>query len=467
MKEDGQWFQTVNEPVDYCLKDGSTIAVVGGGPSGSMFAYFLLETAARAGIHLIVDIYEPRDFTAVGPAGCNMCGGIVSESLVEILATEGIVLPPQVVQRGIDSYVLHTDAGDVRIDTPTEEKRIAVVHRGAGPEGAPGCQENEWNSFDDYLLTLAVGRGALLNRQRVKSIRFQDGRPQIEHPESGWQTYDLLTIATGINAGLNKMIPAVDDSIIPPDTVRTAIREFFVGKESIGRLFGSSMHMFLLNIPRLEFGAIIPKGEYASICLLGQDINEELVSTFLESQVVKRVMPSAEETAKFSCRCMPRMAVSASSRPYANRVVFIGDAGATRLYKDGIGSAYKTAKSAAMTAVLHDVSADAFQKFYEPVCKSLNSDNQYGKLMFLFTSGIRRSKFSQRFVLKQVQIEQAFEGSRRHMSMVLWDIFTGSASYKDIFFRALRPAFIFGLLRSVLMVIFTRKEEHRVVAQMN
>src|SRR5574341_2239340 len=107
MKEDGQWVQAVNEPVDYCLKDGSTIAVVGGGPSGSMFAYFLLETADRAGIHLIVDIYEPRDFTAVGPAGCNMCGGIVSESLVENLATEGIVLPPQVVQRGVETYILH------------------------------------------------------------------------------------------------------------------------------------------------------------------------------------------------------------------------------------------------------------------------------------------------------------------------------------------------------------------------
>ena len=40
-----------------------------------------------------VDIYEPRSFGRCGPAGCNHCGGIVSELLVQILAAEGIRLP--------------------------------------------------------------------------------------------------------------------------------------------------------------------------------------------------------------------------------------------------------------------------------------------------------------------------------------------------------------------------------------
>jgi hypothetical protein len=41
----------------------------------------------------------------------------------QMLATEGINLPPSVVQRGVDSYMLHTDVGDVRIETPLREKR--------------------------------------------------------------------------------------------------------------------------------------------------------------------------------------------------------------------------------------------------------------------------------------------------------------------------------------------------------
>ena len=83
------------------LEDGAMIAVVGGGPAGSFFSYFLLGMAEAVDLRVTVDIYEPRHFTHSGPAGCNHCGGIISESLVQILATEGISLPPSVVQRGI------------------------------------------------------------------------------------------------------------------------------------------------------------------------------------------------------------------------------------------------------------------------------------------------------------------------------------------------------------------------------
>ena len=71
------------------LEDGSRVGVIGGGPAGSLFAQFLLSFAERMELDLSVDIYEPRDFTKPGPAGCNMCGGIVSESLVQALAIEG------------------------------------------------------------------------------------------------------------------------------------------------------------------------------------------------------------------------------------------------------------------------------------------------------------------------------------------------------------------------------------------
>ena len=37
------------------------------------------------------------------------------------------------------------------------------------------------------------------------------------------------------------------------------------------------MHVFLLDIPRLEVAAIIPKGDYMSLCLLGADIDSALV----------------------------------------------------------------------------------------------------------------------------------------------------------------------------------------------
>ena len=117
------------------LRDGSKVAVIGAGPAGSMFSYFLLSMAETVGLELDVDIFEPRGFCHRGPAGCNHCGGIVSESLVQRLATEGIRLPDCVVQRGIESYTLHMDVGDVEIATPLMEKRIAARNRRASRRG--------------------------------------------------------------------------------------------------------------------------------------------------------------------------------------------------------------------------------------------------------------------------------------------------------------------------------------------
>jgi len=119
--------------VSIALEDGTRVGIIGGGPAGSLFAYFLLTFAERMDLQLSVDIYEPRNFAMAGPGGCNMCGGIVSESLIQALAVEGIELPSTIVQRGIDSYVMHTDRETIKLDTPLREKRIAAVHRGGGP----------------------------------------------------------------------------------------------------------------------------------------------------------------------------------------------------------------------------------------------------------------------------------------------------------------------------------------------
>ncbi|MBI4674086.1 MAG: hypothetical protein HY741_20775 [Chloroflexi bacterium] len=115
------------------LENNSCIAVMGGGPAGSFFSFFALDLAARNGLNLQIDIYEPRDFETPGPPGCNMCGGIISESLVQHLAVEGLPLPTTVVQRGIDSYVLHMDLGSVRIDTPLRKTHRRRVSRSRSP----------------------------------------------------------------------------------------------------------------------------------------------------------------------------------------------------------------------------------------------------------------------------------------------------------------------------------------------
>jgi hypothetical protein len=137
--------------------------------------------------------------------------------------------------------------------------------------------------------------------------------------------------------------------------------------------------------------------------------------------------------------------------------VFIGDTGTTRLYKDGIGAAYRTAKAAATTAVFQGVSHQDFQQHYWPTCQTIDIDNKIGKVIFLVTRLIQKQRFARRAVLRMTSDEQLKEGAQRRMSTVLWDMFTGSAPYRDIFVRTLHPAFWVRFLSNLATSIISRK----------
>lgn len=431
------------------LEDGSRVAIIGGGPAGSLCAYFLLTFAHRMDLDLRVDIYEPRDFRKSGPAGCNMCGGIVSESLVQALAVEGIELPPAVVQRGIDSYVLHTDRESVQIGTPLQEKRIAAVHRGGGPRDA---KELECGGLDGYLLGLAGNLGARILRARVGDLAWQSGRPQVRF-ENTAETYDLVVGATGVNSTGLQLFEKLGLPTRRCQTTRTYITEIALGKETITKQFGSSMHMFLLDIPRLDCAAIIPKGNYLTVCLLGRDVDEGLIRAFFQSEAVKRCFPAGWNVAVGSCHCSPRINIREASPPFVDRAVLIGDCGVTRLYKDGIGAAYRTAKAAAKTAIFSGVGAADFRRHYWPVYRDIAGDNRFGRLIFTVVHGIKAFRPILRGVTRMSEKEQARPGEARRMSIVLWDMFTGSASYREIFGRTLDPRFLSGFLWEVAQSI--------------
>jgi flavin-dependent dehydrogenase len=426
--------------------------VVGGGPAGSFFCYFLLEMTGRIGLKLQVDIYEPRDFSLPGPAGCNMCGGVVSESLVQCLQMEGIDLPPAVVQRSIDSYFLHMDVGDVRIETPLKEKRIAAVHRGGGPRGTQATS----GGLDGFLLEQAVAQGASLKRARVDGIRWDSDRPQIKTQAGTWESYDLLAVAVGINSSALKLVETAAPYYRPPRSSKTYICEFCLGRDLIRRDLGSSMHVFLLNLPRLDFAALIPKREYATLCLLGEEIDKPLIQALLSSHEVRRTLPAHWHIPDQFCHCSPKISVSSAFRPFADRIVFIGDCGTTRLYKDGIGAAYRTAKAAAKTAVFEGISAEDFQRHYWPVCKAIRNDNRIGRLVFAVTRLIQNNRIARAALWRMVSEEQRIDGARRRMSMVLWDTFTGSAPYRHVLLRTLHPVFWIRFLWHLGLAVWPR-----------
>ncbi|MFH1177730.1 MAG: hypothetical protein V1750_10015 [Acidobacteriota bacterium] len=424
------------------LEDGARIAVIGGGPAGSFFSYFLLLFAERTGRSLHVDIYDPRDFWGAGPASCNMCGGIVSESLVESLALEGIEPPDSVVQRGLDSYVLHTAAGTSHIETPSREMRIAAVHRGGGPKGS---ESGRWESFDAHLLKLALAKGASYYCARVSQVRWNEGRPEVQIGALPPRTYDLLVGAVGVNSSDLKLFEELGFAYRRPATVKTYITELQFGAEGVRSLFGSSMHVFLLDLPRLDFAALIPKGDYVTMCMLGREIDKELVDSFFAHPVVRACFPRDWTPPHDTCHCSPRMYFAPARHPFADRVVLIGDAGVSRLYKDGIGAAYRSAKAAARTAVFSGVSMADFKRHYWPHCRRVALDNSLGKVVFKVVHLMQHWRFSCAAVVRLANAEARRPGKARRMSAVLWDTFTGSSTYRAILVRTLHPAFLVRL----------------------
>lgn len=421
------------------LESGSRVAVVGGGPAGSFFAYFLIEMAERAELDLTVDMYEPRDFSRPAPQGCNMCGGIVSESLVQLLATEGIDLPATVVQRGIDSYVLHTDASRVQVHTPLREMRIGAVHRGGGPRDVTDAK---WCSFDGYLLSLAERRGARLVRSRVTDLAWDDARPQVHVKGQPPQTYDLLVGALGVNTGGLKLFEKLGFGYRAPKATKAFIAEYHLGDDLVAEYLGSSMHVFLVNLPRLEFAALIPKGEYATLCLLGDAVDAPLVEAFLAHPEVRRCFPPGWEEPVMACHCAPHLYLEEAVHPYGDRVVLIGDSSVSRLYKNGIGAAYKTAKACAVTAVFDGVSEKDFAKGYWRACERIIGDNRFGHLVFDAVSVFRVLPFASRAMVNMAVKESTKRAEDRAMSLALWNTFTGSVPYKDIVLHTLHPPFI-------------------------
>lgn len=435
------------------LEDGSSIAVIGGGPAGSFFTYFALDFAERIGVDINIDIIESKEFSCKGPKGCNNCGGIVSESLIEALSTEGIVLPATVIRRGIESYTMHLEQGSTVIETPFQEQRIASMFRGFGPLGT---YENEQLSFDNYLLDLCRDKGANIIVDRLTEATNVDGGVLVKTKNGHEKKYDLIVGSVGLSKKSFELFRNLSPAFVPPQQTKTYICEYQLDRETIDEYFGNSMHVFLINVPHIKFGALIPKGQFVTLVLLGSEINKEIVSEFVNSKQVQDCFPPGVKLDDInSCKCFPSINVKGAKSAFADRMVLIGDSSSSKLYKNGIGAAYITAKAAAKTVIFEGISKADFKKSYLPVCKDLNFDNLIGKLIFLVTTVIQKSGFLKKGLLKMVISEQKKSSEKRRMSSVLWDTFTGSAPYRGILLRVMNPLVLMSLVYNVITGLFT------------
>ncbi|MBI2939511.1 MAG: hypothetical protein HYY04_03665, partial [Chloroflexi bacterium] len=190
------------------------------------------------------------------------------------------------------------------------------------------------------------------------------------------------------------------------------------------------------------YGILIPKGPFVAVSLLHARNQMRSLHQFLALDEVTAVLGTRLRPV---CGCLPKISVGLARSFVDDGLVAIGDASATRLYKNGIGSALATAERAAWTAVHRGCSRSDFAASYVPLCHTIDADNWIGRLLFLEVPVLKRVG-----VMPRAHHRLATgNGRQREVSelhtRILWGMFTGAYSYRDLLRMATSPNLVIQL----------------------
>lgn len=451
------------------LDDGSKVAVIGGGPAASFFAISLLREARILGRQLDVRIFERRGGTA-GPgdrrclhtSGCNFCAGGVSPRMSDILDDLGIEIPPEIVQDRVGMIRVQSHWKNLEMRVP-EDRRMYSVYRGARPRARAFRLLN----FDSVLLGEAARAGATVVNGEVTGLnRSEGGRPRLtvkrskDGPETA-ETADFVVYAGGVNrhpgrplepSGLTGDLGRAIPGFAPPALQRTLIFELEVSSE-LAASMGGELTFILFGSPelRIEMGSLMPKGRFVTVVLIGPDIDRtppaKIVSSFLALPHIERILPRHHVMGASSCVCRPSMVVGCANRPVGERIGVIGDMVTSRLYKDGIYTAYLTGSGLARTALTRGIDGRSLEAGYLPLIRRLKTDLRSGRSVFLAMAWTFGNPVLSRMAYQAVLRERrTLPRERRRLETILWQVASGDVSYARILRAMLHPRTLISFL---------------------
>ncbi len=448
---------------DFFLKDGSKIAIIGGGPAGCFFANFALKIAKQKGIKVDITIFEGKDFCQKGPRGCNMCSGVISEKLYGELKESGMLPPDRFVQTEIKGYYFHTNDGGIEVKNPrpSVEKKILTVNRGGGPMFS---QQSENGSFDNFLLQHVKDMGANISFDIVSDVILPSNTKEqvkVIFGKSGSReeiNVDLAVGSFGLNTGILEKIKRQGSNYTPPRTVRACQAEIYLGSKNVSKYLGNRIHVFSLGIKPITYASFTPRGDYITVTLIGKsDLNKAHLIEFLNNPIVRRTFPEQGwKMPKGFCICFPKINITQARHPFADRFVVIGSAGLSRYYKHGMESAFNTSRIVANSVFESGVSEKAFwREYYKPVKALWGPDCSYGRRVFALNNYLTSRRRISAGYFSFLISDKKFPVAKMQLEL-LWNMFTGSISFKKIFFGLFNPILQFRLL-PVTAIVLTKQ----------
>jgi hypothetical protein len=365
-----------------------------------------------------------------------------------------MTVPERLIQSRVESLTIQGHWKAVELAVPPEREMLSVF-RGS----LPTTRSDRASSFDAFLLEQALSAGARLICGEVREVTYSDRpRPLVHYEDgSGLATLeaDFLTIATGVNylsgpplkeRDLFRSLRAMMPGFTPPRLRKTLVGEIRVPESVLAQRKGEVYFIEYGSADlRLEMCSIIPKAELVTVVLIGPTVDGisthpeqlEVLNRFLALPHVQKLLPGPHSLA---CTCGPSMVTGMSRGAFGDRVAAIGDLATSRLYKDGIYSAYETSRALAETVLTRGTDRMALRKAYWPTVKAISWDNLFGHIVFL----LHRITFSNP-VLSRVFYQALFTERKtkvrpdRRLERTLWGIASGDASYKDILRSMVHP----------------------------
>jgi flavin-dependent dehydrogenase len=434
------------------LKNNSKIAIIGGGPAGSFFANDAIRQAKKLGINIQIEIFNSKDFSQMGPSGCNMSAAVIAGSLHAKLARDGIILPEGIIRQEIRGYYFHTEEYGIELYKPNQinKSSIMAVYRGNGPLYST---HTENYSFDDFLLKHVINQGVNVISEPVLDLNFSsnlDTPATVIYGKGGQHNKmeaDLVVGAFGINSTIANKIASLNFGYIPPKTIRTCQMEIPLDPTFIKDSYKDNIQVFALGIKPFRFASMVPKGNYVTVSLVGsRDLTSNDLLDFLNHPVIRKNLPGDWEMPEKFCMCLPKIVLSHAKKPFTDRFVIVGDASISRIFKNGLESAYITSQLAARAAFENGISSEDFARYYyKPARKLLAMDNKLGVVILAISDFITKQNWLVKARLSHVEDKRG-SWIANHLNTLLWNMVTGDAPYYKILIQALNPLFQIKLI---------------------
>lgn len=409
------------------LQDNGKVIIIGGGPAGAACALALHRLAAHMAKRVQVTVLEGKQFS--GEGHFNQCTGVLSPPLPQVMEDRlGLPFPSHLARSKIVGYYL-TASGQQSFLRDEAEPSIAVrrIH------------------FDAYMLEAVKQQGVRVLTARAVDLEFHPSSVVVYTDKEQLEAH-VVVGAFGLDEGSTAMFSRLTP-YRPPRSLSAVVTKYHPGPEAM-RAFGGNIHAFLPSDPRIEFGAITPKGNHLTINIAGRSVDAPLMQHFLDLPEVHQQLLNFEAAGELDPHDLRffkgRFPRSLARRYYGDHYVMVGDAaGLVRSFKGkGITSAVQSGIHAAETILTAGISEGAFHDHYEPANRDLTRDLPYGQAVRLVTIGLARIGLL-RPVLRAAAVEP-------NLRKALFGAVSAHSLYREVLRDALSVRSLAAILRSLV-----------------